>query len=76
MVCIGRNFADHISELQNEIPDSMVVFAKPNSAIATELESGPDFRHYETEICFLVEENHFIAVGVGIDLTKESSNPN
>jgi len=33
VVCIGRNYVEHIDELNNETPDSMVVFNKPNSAI-------------------------------------------
>ena len=30
VVCIGRNYVEHIEELGNEIPDNMVVFNKPN----------------------------------------------
>jgi 2-keto-4-pentenoate hydratase/2-oxohepta-3-ene-1,7-dioic acid hydratase in catechol pathway len=26
VLCIGRNYVDHITELGNEIPDEMVVF--------------------------------------------------
>ena len=32
VVCIGRNYVEHIEELGNEIPAGMVVFNKPNSA--------------------------------------------
>lgn len=32
--CIGRNFALHAHELGNQIPDSPVVFLKPNTAIS------------------------------------------
>jgi 2-keto-4-pentenoate hydratase/2-oxohepta-3-ene-1,7-dioic acid hydratase in catechol pathway len=31
--CIGRNFADHAKELNNEIPTEPVVFLKPTSAL-------------------------------------------
>jgi 2-keto-4-pentenoate hydratase/2-oxohepta-3-ene-1,7-dioic acid hydratase in catechol pathway len=34
VVCIGRNYVKHIEELGNEIPENMVIFNKPNSAIA------------------------------------------
>ncbi len=71
IVCIGRNYVDHITELGNEIPDDMVVFMKPNSAISTELRAlSTESIHYESEICFVYENNRFSAVGFGLDLTK------
>ena len=71
IVCIGRNYVDHIEELGNELPDSMVVFMKPNSAISRELKSGNDeAHHYEAEICFLCTKGRFVGVSVGIDLTR------
>ena len=33
IICIGRNYEDHVSELQNESPDSPVIFIKPDSSI-------------------------------------------
>ncbi len=30
VVCIGRNYTEHIAELNNETPDEMVFFIKPN----------------------------------------------
>ncbi|GAM76014.1 2-keto-4-pentenoate hydratase [Vibrio ishigakensis] len=42
LVCIGRNYVEHISELGNEIPDEMVVFNKPNSSITSVLKSGTE----------------------------------
>ena len=30
VVCIGRNYVEHIKELNNEIPENMVLFNKPN----------------------------------------------
>lgn len=71
VVCIGRNYVDHIHELGNEIPDDMVVFNKPNSAISTELHAfHQEQLHYEGELCFLVKNGEFVAVGFGLDLTK------
>jgi len=72
VVCIGRNYVAHIEELGNEMPDEMVVFNKPNSAISDILRSqvaGEDL-HYESELCFVVEDGKFSAVGFGLDLTK------
>lgn len=71
IVCVGRNYVDHIQELDNEVPDQMVVFLKPNSAITTTLYSQIDEPlHYETELCFLYQRGRFSAVGIGLDLTK------
>ncbi len=70
IVCIGRNYVEHIKELNNEMPDSMVVFNKPNSAISNDLYYfGKDTR-FEGEICFLIEDNEIKGVGFGLDLTK------
>ena len=49
----------------------MVVFMKPNSAIAPELVSGGDEpHHYEAELCFLCHGGAFAGVSIGIDLTR------
>jgi len=34
VICIGRNYVEHIKELNNETPDTMVIFNKPNSALS------------------------------------------
>jgi 2-keto-4-pentenoate hydratase/2-oxohepta-3-ene-1,7-dioic acid hydratase in catechol pathway len=71
IICIGRNYVEHITELGNEIPDEMVVFNKPNCVISTELNSHHlEQLHYEGELCFLVKDGKFSAVGFGLDLTK------
>jgi 2-keto-4-pentenoate hydratase/2-oxohepta-3-ene-1,7-dioic acid hydratase in catechol pathway len=71
VVCIGRNYLDHIKELNNETPEEMVFFIKPNSSISDELTipKGHSTCHYEAEISFLIEENKISAVGFGLDLT-------
>ena len=72
IICVGRNYVDHIHELGNEIPEDMVVFLKPNSAITTELHSQHlgETLHYETELCFMFLHGRFSHVAVGLDLTK------
>ena len=72
IVCIGRNYVDHINELGNQIADQMVVFNKPNTAIATQLlsEHNGEPLHFETEICFKIQQGRLAEVGVGLDLTK------
>lgn len=78
VICIGRNYVDHITELGNDVPDEMVVFLKPNSAISTQLQSfHQEPLHYEAELCFLYQQDKekqgkFIAVAIGLDLTKRS----
>ncbi len=73
IICIGRNYVDHIAELNNEVPDEMVVFLKPNSAISTQLQSfHQEALHYEAELCFLYQQGKFSAVAVGLDLTKRT----
>jgi len=69
IVCVGRNYVEHIKELNNEIPENMVLFNKPNSAISDELYFFENTR-FEGEICFLIEDNKISGVGFGFDLTK------
>jgi 2-keto-4-pentenoate hydratase/2-oxohepta-3-ene-1,7-dioic acid hydratase in catechol pathway len=72
IVCVGRNYVAHIEELGNEMPEHMVVFNKPNSAITDILRSqmGGEPLHYEGELCFMVKAGALHAVGFGLDLTK------
>lgn len=71
IVCVGRNYVAHVKELGNEVPDEMVVFIKPNSALSDTLYALHDEPlHYEGEIAFVVRDSVFVAVGFGLDLTK------
>jgi len=72
IVCVGRNYVAHIEELGNEMPDEMVLFIKPNSAISDILRSQVDGEalHYEGELSFVVRGGGLHAVGFGLDLTK------
>ena len=71
IVCIGRNYVDHISELGNEVPTEMVVFIKPNCAISTQLSAfHQEALHYEGELSVVYRGGKFVAVGFGLDLTK------
>ena len=69
VICIGRNYVEHIKELNNEIPKNMVVFNKPNSAITDVLYYFSDSCRFEGEICFLIKNNSIKGVGFGLDLT-------
>jgi 2-keto-4-pentenoate hydratase/2-oxohepta-3-ene-1,7-dioic acid hydratase in catechol pathway len=47
IVCIGRNYAEHIKEFDNEPNQDPVIFIKPNSAISNEIYSSePELIHY------------------------------
>ena len=72
IVCVGRNYVAHIEELGNEIPDEIVVFNKPNSALSDVLYSqlGEEPLSYEGELSFVVRDGEFWAVGFGLDITK------
>ena len=72
IVCVGRNYVEHIKELNNEIPTSMVLFMKPNSAISDTLMTHDIELHYEGEISFIIENHKISAVGFGLDLTNRA----
>jgi len=69
VICIGRNYVEHIEELGNEIPSSMVVFNKPNSAISDTLYYFSETCRFEGEICFLIRDSQIAGIGFGLDLT-------
>ena len=69
IICVGRNYVEHIHELANEVPDELVLFMKPNSAIATEVRLPREECRYEAEICLLVEGGVLVGAAFGLDLT-------
>ena len=73
IVCVGRNYAEHVEELKHKMPDQPVIFSKHNSSISTEVRFHPqDLIHYEGEISFLIRGGNIAAVGFGLDLTKRT----
>ncbi|MDO4727729.1 MAG: fumarylacetoacetate hydrolase family protein [Bacteroidota bacterium] len=84
IICIGRNYAEHISELQNEKPSEPVVFLKPDTALHKENEFYiPDFSedvHHEIEVVVKIAKvgkyidsrfahKYYNEVSLGIDFT-------
>ena len=68
IVCVGRNYVEHVKELNNEIPSEPVYFLKPFSSISEEIKLvGYSSMHYEGEICFLIGDK--LKVGFGFDFT-------
>ncbi len=85
LICIGRNYTDHIKELANERPTDPVVFIKPDSAILPKEQDFyiPDFTndvHHEVEVLIKIKKvgkhidkrfahTYYDEVGLGIDFT-------
>lgn len=69
VVCIGRNYVEHIKELGNEIPKNMVIFNKPNSAISDTLYYFDSQTRFEGELCLLIVDKKIAGIGFGLDLT-------
>ncbi len=85
IICIGRNYADHISELGNERPDEPVIFMKPDTALLKNNEPfyHPDFSddiHHEVEVLVKIKKEgksiapefasgYYDEIGLGVDFT-------
>jgi 2-keto-4-pentenoate hydratase/2-oxohepta-3-ene-1,7-dioic acid hydratase in catechol pathway len=73
VVCVGRNYVEHIKELNNEMPSSMVLFNKPNSAISDTLYYFSNTHRFEGELCYLVKDGKIEAIGFGLDITNKDA---
>ena len=85
LICIGRNYAQHISELKNEKPTEPVIFLKPDTAILLKKQPFfiPDFSdevHHEVEVLVKINRvgkhidskfahKYYEQIGLGIDFT-------
>jgi 5-carboxymethyl-2-hydroxymuconate isomerase len=85
ILCIGRNYVDHIRELGNEVPAAPVVFSKPASSVISvnqqiRIPSYSDDCHHEGELAVLIGTegkhitiekalDHVAGYGVAVDLT-------
>jgi len=84
IICIGRNYVNHISELGNERPEAPVVFLKPDTALLKEenfyLPNFSDDIHHEIEIVVKISKvgkhiepkfahKYYNEISVGIDFT-------
>ena len=70
VICVGRNYHDHIQELKNEVPTSPVIFIKPNSAISDTLSVHTKDTEYECEMAFIIRDNAVAGIGIGLDMTE------
>jgi len=74
VICVGKNYAAHISEMDSVPAEEMVVFMKPNSSMGDTLMAEIDEPiHYEGEICLLIERGEAVGVAFGLDLTKRAT---
>ena len=85
LICIGRNYSEHIKELENEKPTDPVIFLKPDTAILVKKQPFfiPDFSndvHHEVEILVKINKvgkyidkkfahKYYDKIGLGIDFT-------
>ncbi len=85
LICIGRNYTEHIKELENERPTEPVVFLKPDTSILLKKQPFfiPDFSddvHHEVEILVKINKvgkhiakkfahKYYDEIGLGIDFT-------
>lgn len=85
IICIGRNYTEHIKELENEKPTDPVVFLKPDTSILLKKQPFfiPDFSddvHYEVEVLVKINKigkhidkkfahKYYDEIGLGIDFT-------
>jgi 2-keto-4-pentenoate hydratase/2-oxohepta-3-ene-1,7-dioic acid hydratase in catechol pathway len=85
IICIGRNYVNHIEELKNERPEEPVVFTKPDSAILLKQHPFviPEFSediHHEIELIVKISKvgkyiepkfahKYYEEISVGIDFT-------
>ena len=85
IICIGRNYVEHIEELGNERPTDPVIFMKPDTALLKNNDPFhyPDFSrdiHHEVEVLVKIKKegksissefapNYYDEIGLGIDFT-------
>lgn len=85
IICIGRNYVDHIQELNNEQTEEPVIFIKPDSAVLPKEQDFyiPEFSkeiHYELEVIVKINKvgkhiqekfasTYYDEISLGIDFT-------
>ena len=85
IICIGRNYTEHITELQNERPEDPVIFLKPETSIVLKkqpffIPAFSDDVHHEVEILVRINKvgkhiqqkfahKYYDEIGLGIDFT-------
>ncbi|MFD0824766.1 fumarylacetoacetate hydrolase family protein [Neobacillus sp. M.A.Huq-85] len=74
--CVGRNYAAHAKELNNEVPTSPFLFSKPTHALVEakgqriQLPANRGSIHFETELVLRVGKQY--EIGMKVDETIDS----
>ena len=92
IICIGRNYIDHINELSNQKPMNPVVFLKPDSSVIAKNQNFiiPSFSneiHHEVELVVKINKvgkhidkpfshKYYDEIGLGIDFTARDIQSN
>ena len=92
IICIGRNYIDHIKELSNQKPMNPVVFLKPDSSVIAKNQNFiiPSFSneiHHEVELVIKINKvgkhidksfshKYYDEIGLGIDFTARDIQSN
>ena len=92
IICIGRNYIDHIKELSNQKPMNPVVFLKPDSSVIPKNQNFiiPSFSneiHHEVELVVKINKvgkhidksfshKYYDEIGLGIDFTARDIQSN
>ena len=92
IICIGRNYIEHVKELKNTIPSKPIFFLKPDTAIQPKNHPFfiPDFSneiHYEVELVIKIDKTgkhieerfaykYYSEIGLGIDFTARDVQQN
>lgn len=85
IICIGRNYVEHIEELGNERPEYPIIFMKPDTSLLKNNEPFyyPDFSkdvHHEIEVLVKIKKEgksiakefahqYYDEIGLGVDFT-------
>lgn len=88
IICVGRNYAAHIAELENERPEYPVLFIKPDTSLLQKKQPFfiPHFTddiHYEVELVVRIDRigkhiepqfasKYYSHLGLGIDFTARN----
>jgi len=76
IICLGKNYNDHIKEMQEDKPELPVLFLKPQSSFV-EIKNNSQINlpwergeiHHECEIVLKLYKKMVIGIGIGLDLT-------
>src|SRR5690554_6938556 len=85
IICVGRNYIEHVRELENEKPSEPIIFLKPDTALLNQSQGFiiPEFSteiHYEVELLIKIKKvgkyidrkfahKYYDVIGLGIDFT-------